>query len=71
MWLFYYPVATHYRLSDVIGAICLLAEQELRESVLHHRLRGTHQIVPVGQTLWMDLVWDGKDMIQALSRTIR
>ena len=32
MWLFYYPVATHYRLSDVIGAICLLAEQELRES---------------------------------------
>ncbi len=32
MWLFYYPVATHYRLSDVIGSICLLAEQELRES---------------------------------------
>lgn len=46
-------------------------KQELRESVLHHRLRGTHQIVPVGQTLWMDLVWDGKDMIQALSRMIR
>lgn len=32
MWLFYYPVAIHYRLSDVIGSICLLAEQELRES---------------------------------------
>ena len=46
-------------------------KQELRECVLHHRLRGTHQIVPVGQTLWMDLVWDGKDMIQLLSRTIR
>ena len=46
-------------------------KQELRESVLRHRLRGIHQIVPVGQTLWMDLVWDGKDMIQALSRTIR
>ena len=46
-------------------------KQELRECVLHHRLRGTHQIVPVAQTLWMDLVWDGKDMIQLLSRTIR
>ena len=46
-------------------------KQELCECVLHHRLRGTHQIVPVGQTLWMDLVWDGKDMIQLLSRTIR
>ena len=46
-------------------------KQKLRECVLHHRLRGTHQIVPVGQTLWMDLVWDGKDMIQLLSRTIR
>ena len=48
-----------------------VAKQDLRESVLHHRLRGTHQIVPVGQTLWMDLVWDGKDMIHFLSRTIR
>ncbi len=47
------------------------AKEDLRESVLRHRLRGTHQIVPVGQTLWMDLVWDGKDMIQFLSRTIR
>lgn len=28
-------------------------KQELRECVLHHRLRGTHQIVPVGHTLWM------------------
>ena len=46
-------------------------KQKLRECALHHRLRGTHQIVPVGQTLWMDLVWDGKDMIQLLSRTIR
>ena len=36
-------------------------KQELRECVLHHRLRGTHQIVPVGALYTaMDLVWERK-----------
>lgn len=42
----------------------------LCEVVLNHRLKGIHRIVPVGQALQMDLVWDGKDMIASLSRTL-
>lgn len=45
--------------------------ERLRSTALAHRLKGTHRIVPVGQALQMDLVWDGKDLIGQLSRTIR
>lgn len=44
--------------------------ESLRDTVLLHRVKGTHRIVPVGQALQMDLIWDGKDLIGHLSRTI-
>ena len=48
-----------------------ISRDSLRQTALLHRLRGTHRIVPVGQALWLDLVWDGKDMLGQLSRTIQ
>ena len=42
----------------------------LRETVLSRGLRGIFRIVPVGQALWMDVVWDGKDLIRLLSRSV-
>lgn len=42
----------------------------LLDTVLRRRPRGVLRIVPVGQALFMDLVWDGKDLIGSLSRTI-
>ncbi len=47
-----------------------IPREELLKQTLCHRLRGIHRIVPVGQALSMDLIWDGKDLIQSLSRTI-
>lgn len=42
----------------------------LRKTVLSRGLRGIFRIVPVGQALWMDTVWDGKDLIRLLSRSV-
>ncbi|MCI8512483.1 MAG: hypothetical protein HFE83_10900 [Lachnospiraceae bacterium] len=42
----------------------------LLKTVREKRLRGIQRIVPVGQALFMDLTWDGKDLIACLSRTI-
>lgn len=42
----------------------------LRNAARLHRVKGTHRIVPVGQALQMDLIWDGKDLIGHLSRII-
>jgi len=34
------------------------------------RARGVDRVVPIGQAMEMDTVWDGRDLIAALSRTI-
>ena len=36
-----------------------------------HRARGVDRVVHLGQALEMDTVWDGRDLIEALSRVIR
>ena len=42
----------------------------LRDFVVSQRLRGIDRIVPVGRALNMDLVWDGYDIVESLSRLI-
>lgn len=44
--------------------------ESLRAAISERRLSGIYRIVPVGQALEMDLVWDGKDLIRCLSRPI-
>jgi hypothetical protein len=43
--------------------------EELRSWVLTSRLTGIDRIVPVGRTAEFGLIWDGFDLISALSRT--
>ncbi len=35
-----------------------------------HHARGVNRVVPVGQALDMDTVWDGRDLVAALSRMV-
>ena len=43
---------------------------ELRNFVISNQLRGIDRIVPIGRSLDMDVIWDGYDIINHLSRTI-
>lgn len=42
----------------------------LRESVLSHAASGVDRIVPVGSAMDIDIVWDGYDLVQTLSRVV-
>lgn len=41
---------------------------QLREWLLQDRLLGIDRVVPIGKTTDFDLIWDGHDLIRALSR---
>ncbi len=43
---------------------------ELRKFLVEHKLRGVDRVVPIGSALDMDLVWDGYEIVSALSRRI-
>lgn len=47
-----------------------LSPEALRNTVIHHKLKGVDRIVPVGRSLTMDLTWDGKNLIECLTRSI-
>ena len=42
----------------------------LKKFIVKNRLRGIDRIVPVGQSVDMDIVWDGYDILNQLSRNI-
>ena len=44
--------------------------EELRNFVTSNQLRGIDRIVPIGRSLDMDVVWDGYDIIEHLSRRV-
>lgn len=46
-------------------------KEELVGFLIRNNLKGIDRIVPIGQALLMDLVWDGIDLIGSLSRIIR
>ncbi len=43
---------------------------ELEQFVLKNRLIGIDRIVPIGHTTDFDLIWDGYDLINTLSRVV-
>lgn len=47
-----------------------LDPSELRRWVLVEGLRGVDRIVPVGQAMDIDVIWDGYDIVRALSRIV-
>ena len=44
--------------------------EELKNFVISSKLRGIDRIVPIGRSLDMDVIWDGYDIINHLSRTV-
>jgi len=47
-----------------------LSLPELSEFVTKNQLKGIDRIVPIGQALDIDVIWDGYDLIGTLSRII-
>lgn len=43
---------------------------ELSEFVVNNQLKGIDRIVPIGQALDIDVIWDGYDLIRVLSRIV-
>jgi hypothetical protein len=43
---------------------------ELKNFIVDYKLRGVDRVVPIGNALDMDLVWDGYEIVSALSRRI-
>lgn len=44
--------------------------EELRSQIVEHHLRGIDRIVPIGQAMNIDAIWDGYDLVRTLSRVI-
>lgn len=43
----------------------------LRENLIRAKVRGIDRIVPVGQAMNIDVIWDGHDLIRELSRIVK
>lgn len=43
----------------------------LRENLIRANVRGIDRIVPVGQAMNIDIIWDGHDLIRELSRVVK
>ena len=52
------------------AAVCGVSREEVVRMVLEKRLQGIDRVVPFGETLSMELVWDGYNIIDQLSRRI-
>ena len=62
-----YPfINTSFQTLSVIG----YEPGEIISKMVSKRVRGIDRVVPVGRTLDFDLVWDGYDLIQTMSRVI-
>ena len=48
-----------------------LEKKKLEEFVIKNRLLGIDRIVPIGQGLQMDVIWDGMDVVRNMSRIIK
>jgi hypothetical protein len=55
-----YQTVTYYGISPEV----------LKEFVMQNQLRGIDRIVPVGSAMNIDIIWDGYDLINVLSRII-
>lgn len=71
-----------YALKDIQELMCILTEKyqtityfgikpaDLRQKLIESHSRGIDRIVPIGQALNIDIVWDGHDLVRELSRII-
>lgn len=45
-------------------------KKDVKEIVYHYGVRGVDRIVSLGQTMGLEFVWDGYQMIEAMSRVV-
>ena len=45
-------------------------KSELKKIILNYQLKGIDRIIPIGQALALDFIWDGYDIYSFLTRTI-
>jgi len=47
-----------------------LDSKQIKAFIVNNRLRGIDRVVPIGKALDMDVIWDGYDIVSALSRYV-
>ena len=47
-----------------------LDSTQIREFITNNKLRGIDRVVPIGKALDMDIIWDGYEIVSALSRHV-
>ena len=47
-----------------------LINMEIQNFLFNNNLRGVDRVVPIGSAMQIDLVWDGYNVINSLSREI-
>ena len=47
-----------------------LKKKEIENFLISNNLKGIDRVVPIGSALEMDIIWDGYNMINSLSREI-
>ncbi len=51
-------------------AVLGVSKQSILDLVIKHGVRGVDRIVPLGQTMGLEFIWDGYKMIEAMTRFI-
>lgn len=74
---FQYPVQN---LSDILPYLTAkvqtittfnVSPTEIRSQLIQAQATGVDRIVPIGQAMDMDIIWDGRNLLEALTRIIR
>ena len=47
------------------------SQKELKNLIINKKLKGINRIVPIGKALEFNLDWDGKDLINTLSKVVQ
>ena len=50
--------------------IGVLGDSSTISQILEHGIRGVDRIVPIGHTMDFDLIWDGYNLVEELTRSI-
>ena len=51
-------------------AVLGVEENDVKELIFSHGVRGGDRIVPIGETMALEFTWDGYNMIDSMSRIV-
>jgi len=50
--------------------VCIIGKREMVKPLIELGIKGVDRVVPVGKTMDFDLVWDGYNLVERLTRTV-